>query len=325
MPMPAQAEAEPSPVSDEANLPAEPTKINPEPLPDVEVKTAPIEQPVTNTEELPLDELPEPVTEPESTKAEDTELPPAEPVKAEPQQSKSLYDLDNNLFKSIKKNLDIINNIDEGRESWDRPSFVNSITGKLKTRAKNGEADIVDAALFYIAGRNKTVAKDMILGRNSVWKLTGKDSAYYAKGANAIKVSGEVMPTSVPEENIATMLPIDITAINGSEILFTKDGLSYASLVDNPKDYKVGIMEMVEEQAEAAPQVMAGDEDAAASTDGNQATEELADMADDILSGVPEPVMKSVIIQNGNKEVNVKVIGSSLWEKDDKKRVYFEG
>ena len=31
-------------------------------------------------------------------------------------------------------------------------------------------------------------------------------------------------------------------------------------------------------------------ENSAASTDGNQATEELADMADDILSGVPEPV-----------------------------------
>ena len=34
--------------------------------------------------------------------------------------------------------------------------------------------------------------------------------------------------------------------------------------------------------------------------------------------------MKSVIIQNGNKEVNVKVIGSNVWEKDSRKRVYFD-
>ena len=275
----------------------------------------PIEQPVTNTEELPLDELPEPVTEPESTKAEDTELPPAEPVKAEPQQSKSLYDLDNELFKSIKGNLDAINNIDEGRESWDRSSFVNSITGKLKTRAKNGEADIVDAALFYIAGRNKTVAKDMILGRNSVWKLTGKDSAYYAKGSNAIKVSGEVMPTSVPEENIATMLPIDITTIKGNEVLFTKDGLSYASLVDNPKDYKVGIMEMVEEQAEAAPQVMAGDEDAVVATNeveleqlgANGATEILTEMSNNTetppqVDATPEGLEPAAVIAENSAD-----------------------
>ena len=34
--------------------------------------------------------------------------------------------------------------------------------------------------------------------------------------------------------------------------------------------------------------------------------------------------MKNVIIQNGNNKFSVKVIGSSVWEKDDKKRVYFE-
>ncbi len=78
----------------------------------------------------------------------------------------------------IFRSLSTIHGIDTGEIAfgYDRSAFVNSITGKVKTLAKNGYQDQVDNVLTMLNEYNKVADKPAITLRNGIWKLgTPKD------------------------------------------------------------------------------------------------------------------------------------------------------
>jgi len=193
----------------------------------------------------------------------------------------------------------VISDIDEGKETEaSRPSTVSSIVSKLKTRSKNGKTDIVDAALKYIAGRNQTVAKDLIGVTNSVWSLTGKDSAYYSRIANPETRDGEVMANQVNESELAGMLPVVITGIDGNTVTFTKYFTKYQATVDAPESYSLGEMTML--QGPQSGKQEAQDE----SADDETASQEGADTPDESDTRVTTMTVKPI-------ELNPRVDGIS--------------
>ena len=156
---------------------------------------------------------------------------------------KSLHDMDSKLYRDIRSSLDAIDDIDNGRAAgYERSLFASSIVNKLKTRAKNGDADLVDAALTYIAGRNQAASKDLITARNGVWKLTGKNMSHYTSNSNTTLRSGEVIPKDTLEWMAKNMMPIIIKEVHENMILFEKDGVKYKFRPANSAKYKVGVM-----------------------------------------------------------------------------------
>jgi hypothetical protein len=120
-----------------------------------------------------------------------------------PQAPKTLEEIDPALYRDFKSSLNVIRNIDAGTEKgYDRSLFVNSIAGKLKTRAKNGENDLVDAALNFIATENSKVPKALITSRNAIWRLTGKDYIDYP-----IVASEPALPTTQDEPAASAGVP----------------------------------------------------------------------------------------------------------------------
>ena len=184
------------------------------------------------------------IVQPESSNEEPQDVP------AEPEASSTPGDfskLDPELYQEVKSSLDVISDIDEGKEKGsNRALFVSSIVNKLKTRFKNGKTDIVDAALKYIAGRNQPVAKDLIGVTNSVWSLTGKDSAYYSRISNPETRDGEIIANQVDESELSGMLPVVVTGIDGNTVTFTKDDAEYTSTVSAPEAYALGEMTMLQ-------------------------------------------------------------------------------
>jgi hypothetical protein len=109
--------------------------------------------------------------------------PEAEEVPVQPVSSptndayRKLEQLSRSLVRDIASSLNVIKGIDNGTEQgYDRSLFVNSITGKIKTQAKNGNQEVVDAALDYIeAYQTEKMKKPAITSRNGVWKLRSFD------------------------------------------------------------------------------------------------------------------------------------------------------
>lgn len=86
---------------------------------------------------------------------------------------RKLEQLNRSLVRDMASSLSVIKGIDNGTEQgYDRSLFVNSITGKIKTQAKNGNQEVVDAALDYIeAFQTEKMNKPAVTSRNGVWKL----------------------------------------------------------------------------------------------------------------------------------------------------------
>lgn len=74
--------------------------------------------------------------------------------------------------RDIINSLNTIRDIDNGTVvGMTRALFVSSVTGKIKTLAKNGAQDKVNNVLTMIAEYNAIAAKPLISLRNGIWKL----------------------------------------------------------------------------------------------------------------------------------------------------------
>ena len=83
-----------------------------------------------------------------------------------------LANLNGALARDIARSLKVIGQVDSGTDrGMDRSLFVSSIVNKLKTQFKNGNQDVVDAALAHIKAFNAFNGKPAITDRNGVWKL----------------------------------------------------------------------------------------------------------------------------------------------------------
>lgn len=82
----------------------------------------------------------------------------------------------------IKRSLDIIQDIDEGKAWWTRSSFVNSINGQVHTLAKNGQVELVAKALALVTEYNNSHDKPAISPKHKFWKMS--DLAELNKAVN---------------------------------------------------------------------------------------------------------------------------------------------
>lgn len=81
------------------------------------------------------------------------------------------------IEKGLQRSVRIIIAIDKGEERGaSRALFVSSITGMIKTFAKNGEAALVGRCLEYLAEVNERadLVKPVISKKHSVWQLLDK-------------------------------------------------------------------------------------------------------------------------------------------------------
>lgn len=113
------------------------------------------------------------------------------------------------IRSGIASSLATIKSIDSGGDKgFDRSLFVNSIAGKLKTLAKNGEQDLVNRALDFIQEQQAGLKKPLISAKNSIWAL------------RAEVPKGQEIPTGV-------------------EVIGTADGVE---IVNNKDDERVQIV-----------------------------------------------------------------------------------
>lgn len=109
---------------------------------------------------------PEPQTETET----EPEKEPVEPYSKEAADRLSI--MDSKFYRELTGSMAAIASIDSGDSNGeDRKLFVSSIVNKIKTKHKNQQQELVDAALDYIKETNERLAKPLITDRNGVWKL----------------------------------------------------------------------------------------------------------------------------------------------------------
>lgn len=92
----------------------------------------------------------------------------------------------NERWEQIKRGLvntmTTIVEIDTGKNTYSyRPLFVSSLTGAVKTLAKNGETELVENCLSLIEEWNTKAEKPIITAKNSVWGLSEVSKANYIK------------------------------------------------------------------------------------------------------------------------------------------------
>ena len=104
----------------------------------------------------------------------------------------NLEALDTGLYRDISRSISVIRGIDDGTEQgYNRSLFTSSIANKLKTQARNGNEDVVDAALLLIAQQSIEHGKPILAKRNAIWKATGRDMDYYTEIAKRQGASEE--------------------------------------------------------------------------------------------------------------------------------------
>lgn len=78
------------------------------------------------------------------------------------------------IRKEIDRNLEVVRQIDSGEgrfAGFNRSSFVNSTTGKLRRMAEAGDTDTVARALAYIREQQVAMPKPFIAPRNGIWSV----------------------------------------------------------------------------------------------------------------------------------------------------------
>lgn len=76
------------------------------------------------------------------------------------------------IEKDLLHTLSVIEKIDDGKcGGYSRSLFVNSITGKAETLARNGKADILERYLAIVTRYNEQHKKPAITARHKFWKL----------------------------------------------------------------------------------------------------------------------------------------------------------
>lgn len=122
----------------------------------------------------------------------------ASPESAPAQEPGSLEALDSRLYRDISNSIRVIRGIDNGTEQgYNRSLFVSSISNKLKTQARNGNEDVVDAALLLISQQGIEHGKPILAKRNAAWSMTGHDMDYYMDIA---KRQASEAPAPAPSE-----------------------------------------------------------------------------------------------------------------------------
>ena len=83
--------------------------------------------------------------------------------------------VDGDDWTAVKRNLLFslreIESIDSGRTCYDRSSYVNSITTRVKTLARNGRGELVRRSLEVIEQYNASHHKPAISPRSRIWSL----------------------------------------------------------------------------------------------------------------------------------------------------------
>lgn len=99
------------------------------------------------------------------------------------------------LKRQIEQSLYSINGIDRGERGWSRALFVNSITGKVKRLAENGETGLVSLAMGLIEGYNQTHDRPAITHRHEFWSYGDlareRSGALQAQAAQAAETIAE--------------------------------------------------------------------------------------------------------------------------------------
>ncbi|MCV6590109.1 MAG: hypothetical protein OIF57_13960 [Marinobacterium sp.] len=143
----------------------------------MESKVAALKEQLAAAQKAAAEAQPEP--EPEA-EPEPENTPEPEPEPETENSAGDLEELNPTLYRDIVGSMDTIEEIDAGKQpGMNRSLFVQSIANKLRTQLKNGNVEVVEAALLLIAQRNTQATKPIITGRNSVWKLTGNNMAHY--------------------------------------------------------------------------------------------------------------------------------------------------
>lgn len=123
----------------------------------------------------------------------------------------NLEALDARLYRDISRSIVVIRGIDNGTEQgYNRSLFSSSIANKLKTQARNGNEDVVDAALLLIAQQSIEHGRPILAKRNAIWSVTGNDMDYYT--AIAQRQASAVPVTTASEEEAAPSVQDDAPA-----------------------------------------------------------------------------------------------------------------
>jgi hypothetical protein len=91
------------------------------------------------------------------------------------------------LQHDFARDIGVIKAIDDGTKPYTRSAFVNSLAGKLKRLAANGERELVRRGLSFIREQQTSMAKPIFMPSHSAWSLEQT-----AAEAVANKPTGEV-------------------------------------------------------------------------------------------------------------------------------------
>ncbi|MGP9633779.1 hypothetical protein ACT3R7_12000 [Halomonas sp. AOP43-A1-21] len=128
----------------------------------------------------------------------------------------NLEALDSSLYRDISRSISVIRSIDNGTDKgFNRSLFSSSIANKLKTQARNGNDDVVNAALLLIAQQSIEHGRPILARRNAIWSVTGNDMDFYTAiaqrqaSADPTPVASEEGDAPAPEEQDDSPAPAE--------------------------------------------------------------------------------------------------------------------
>jgi hypothetical protein len=165
----------------------------------------------------------------------------------------NLEAIDSRFYRDISGSIGVIRGIDNGTEQgYNRSLFTSSISNKIKTQARNGNEDVVNAALLLIAQQSIEHGRPILAKRNAIWSVTGQDMDYYTEIAQrqTSADASDNTPTPAPEEQDATPTPDD----EGSEPTETdRIGAALQALLsETDSTAAIDALETLMDEAEAA-------------------------------------------------------------------------
>lgn len=93
--------------------------------------------------------------------------------------------LDARVHREMVQSIAMVRNIDNGDEpGMNRSAFTTNMANRLRTQARNGNTEVVDAALLMLADQGLAHGRPILARRNRIWSVTGQDADYYEEIAN---------------------------------------------------------------------------------------------------------------------------------------------
>lgn len=183
----------------------------------------------------------------------------ASPESSPAQEPDSLEALDGSLYRDISRSITVIRGIDLGTEQgYNRSLFSSSIANKLKTQARNGNEEVVDAALLLIAQQSLDHGRPILAKRNAIWGTTGNDMDYYMDIAQR-QASADTAPAAsedeppAPEEQDDTPAPAEPEPENTEPTEEDRIGAALQALLsETDSTAAIDALEALMDKAEAA-------------------------------------------------------------------------